>query len=201
MDILPILYTYQLRGDLTRLPRLHTFLRQLALDMEQAHQTKALVLDLGESCAPESWHCTATDGRSMLLALDAMGYHAAHVTGMAEASRQRLTGQVSLGLVDAAHVWRFDVPPLRDEGIIISSLPAPALRLNIRLMPAPHAELTQGTLQLPAVTAGEVGSALVNLRGEPSLMQHTTYAMPTQIRPDATITAAIDFIQDEARLL
>src|SRR5690349_16457301 len=69
MDILPIIYTYQLRGDLAWLPRLYTFIRQLAQDIEQEYGTKPLLLDLGEACVPESWHCAATDGRSMLLAL------------------------------------------------------------------------------------------------------------------------------------
>ncbi len=93
---LSILYTANIRGDLALLPRLYTFLKSLQADLRQfapedesevmlcavqPRPVQTLLLDLGDSCAPDVWHCAATGGRSTLIALDAMGYHAANVTG------------------------------------------------------------------------------------------------------------------------
>src|SRR5688572_11191390 len=132
MDTLDLLYTGNLRGDLDLLPRLYTFIERI----EQERGIKPLRLDLGEACAPDNWHCQATEGRSMPVALDGMGFHAANVSGMSADSRYKLTGSVNMGLVDAQHAWRYDVPPVRDEGILISATPSPALSLCIVMAPA-----------------------------------------------------------------
>jgi hypothetical protein len=73
---LTVLYTARLRGEIERLPWLYTFLRDLRARAEGA---AVLLLDLGDSCAPGVWHCEVTGGRSMWVALDGMGYHAANV--------------------------------------------------------------------------------------------------------------------------
>ena len=98
---LTILYTHDLRGDLDALPRLYSFLRQLkahyaseevvqvcALDPAQP-PGRILLLDLGESCAPEVWHCQVSGGRSTLVVLDGMGYDAARVDDAADRSRRK----------------------------------------------------------------------------------------------------------------
>ncbi len=107
---LTILYTYSLRGNLDVLPRLYSFLRQLeahyreavvqvcSLDPAQAPGS-VLLLDLGDSCAAEVWHCAVSGGRSTLVVLDGMGYDAARVED-APAKRAKLGGGVQIALVD-----------------------------------------------------------------------------------------------------
>ena len=75
-----LLYTAALGGRVDLLPRLMTRIRQ----ERGAHPGPALLVDLGCSCNPEAWICEATDGRGMLVAMDAMGYDAFHI-GAADA--------------------------------------------------------------------------------------------------------------------
>ena len=60
MTRLHLLYTAHLNGALERLPRLYTFLKHLR---HQAQAEQTLLLDLGGSCSPDSWHCAATNRR------------------------------------------------------------------------------------------------------------------------------------------
>lgn len=195
MTLLHILYTGNLHGEMALLPRLYTFIEQV--EHERGIQT--LRLDLGHACAPEVWHCKATDGRSVVVALDGMGFHAAHITGMSADSRQKLQDTVNMGLVDAQHAWRYDVPPVRDDGIIVSSVPTPALILCIVVSPAKKTELADKTLFLQAVEAGQIGLVSVDISPEPALRWHEILTVPPDTRPDATITAAVQFVEDEAR--
>ncbi len=116
---LTILYTANLRGDLERLPRLHTFLRQLKnqrpadepdvmLCAVEPVARRILLLDAGNACALDTWHCAATGGRSALIVLDAMGYQAANVAGFLTAEgRARLDANyLGIALVDEAHPWQ-----------------------------------------------------------------------------------------------
>src|SRR5438105_12565829 len=67
-----LLYTASLAGRLDLLPRLMTRIRQ-----ERTGHT--LLVDLGRACLPGTAICEATDGRGMLVAMDAMGYDAFHI--------------------------------------------------------------------------------------------------------------------------
>lgn len=69
--------TANLRGALDLLPRLAT----LILRERRAAQGVTLLLDLGDTCSPESWLCRATHGRAPFLLLDAIGYDAAFIGG------------------------------------------------------------------------------------------------------------------------
>ena len=194
-SVLITLYTYNLRGDLARLPRLYTFLRQLRREAAG----DVLLLDLGDSCAPEVWPCEVTEGRSTLIALDAMGYHAANVEGiLTDSSRDKLSDQVSLALVDLAHpqMWKnialtCENPPLNRIG---DSSP-----LTISLCPAPAVTLMNQTLTLAAINARQVGSVM--LSGDPfTLENHTVHDLPSTTPADSTIAGVIDYIRAEARL-
>src|SRR5258708_23856682 len=70
-----LLYTASLGGRVELLPRLMTRIPQERL----AHTGPALLVDLGRSCDGASWICEATDGRGMLVAMDAMGYDVFHI--------------------------------------------------------------------------------------------------------------------------
>ncbi len=70
-----LLYTAALGGQLDLLPRLFTRIRA----ERAATSSQVLLVDLGRSCLPDTWFCQATDGRGMLVAMDAMGYDAFHL--------------------------------------------------------------------------------------------------------------------------
>jgi hypothetical protein len=186
---LTILYTANLRGDLHLLPRLYTYLQKLKAD-----QTNP-------ACAADVWHCAVTGGRSMLIVLDGMGYHAANVTGLLEASqRAKLGSSITMGMVDEQHVWRYHVPPVRDETVMIASVEAPALTLCIVAAPASATAFNNRTLWLQAVTKGQVGLVEIDV---PALHIRTQqiFEMPSSLKPDAPIAAAVEFVEDEARSL
>lgn len=188
---LTILYTCSLRGALDTLPRLYTFLKTL-------RQTAArpgdhiLLLDLGGSCAPEVWPCAVTEGRSTLVALDGMGYHAANVQGaLSPSSRAKLEAQVTMALVDDAHphVW---------GAALLSSriIPLPAAHsLGVTLAPAARTGLQDGWLSLARVSGAQVGVARVT-----GAQVHAEICpLPPAAPPDPTIAGVVDFIRSEAR--
>ncbi len=206
---LHILYTSSLRGDLDLLPRLHTFMRHLKslsvtdddevmICAVQPQTARVFLLDLGHSCAPDVWHCAATDGRSTLIALDAMGYQAANVTdALTPESRIRLRDNLlGMTLVDAAN-------PSHHEDLVFSARNQPSQTyppFNINLTPASQTHIASNTLHLADVHAGQVGMAQVSfLTGSPRLIAHSVFDLPANTTPDPTITATVDFIRSEAR--
>ncbi len=212
---LTILYTANLRGQIDLLPRLHTFMRHLRTQRVEDEdevmlcaleppQRRILLLDLGESCSPEVWHCAATGGRSMLMVLDAMGYHAANVSTMlTEEGRARLEANLlNIALVDPESDWQ-------QEGIQVTcgekrppSMNGEAaggkVRLKIVLAPAAQTRLAQRTLHLAVVQAGQVG--VVHLNTLAAITAHDILPLPPGTPPDPTITATVEFVQSEARL-
>lgn len=189
---LVLLYTGGLRGDLHLLPRLHTFIREV----KSRFNTPTLLLDLGDSCAPESWHCAATGGRSMLIALDALGCQAARVEGLEAAGRDRLKANLmGMALVDALHPWQ------HERGICVTAhRPDPAARLSILLAPAEATQLDGTTLCLAGVRAGQLGVVQAYLLEHAvSLVKSQILEMPRDTQPDPTIAGVVDFIEAEAR--
>lgn len=196
---LDILYTENIGGDLDLLPPLYTFMRDLAA---QRGLHKPLWLDLGRSCLPSVWPCALTGGRSTLVVLDAMGYHAANVVDALDpTARPKLEPHVRIGLVDAAHTWVYDVPPDRDEGIIACWRPAdaPPRRLQIVLDPAPRTHLDANTLYLASVPKGVVGMARLLATDPPRLLTAETHPLPTATPPHPVIVGTVDFVRAEAR--
>ena len=196
---LTILYTYGLRGDLDVLPRLYTLIRQLrALNSEAAVPVcedepappigRVLLLDLGDSCAPDVWHCGVSGGLSMPLAFDGMGYHAATVALTPEA-RARVSESTQLKLIDADH-------PAEVDGVWLTLGDPRPDQLTIRMQPAEFADLTDNLLTLPAVKGRQVGEA--RLRGS-MLVSHMVYDLPTNALPDPTIAGVVDLVTSEAR--
>ena len=195
---LAIFYTAGIHGDLALLPRLFTFIQQQIAE----RSVKPLLLDMGESCVPDVWPCGVTGGRSTLIVLDGMGYHAANVEGvLAEGERYKLSGAISLGLVDGRYSWRYNVPPIQDDDIVVSLRPTPAIGLNIALEPAVATALEDRVLRLQIVEKRQLGVVSINLSGEPTLESCEIVNMSPNVRPDPTISAAVNFVEDEARYL
>lgn len=195
---LTIFYTAHIQGDLALLPRLYTFIQQQMRTLG----VKPLLIDLGQSCVPDVWPCGITGGRSTLIVLDGMGYHAANVEGvLAEGERYKLSGAISLGLVDARYSWRYNVPPVQDDDVVVSLQPTPAMGLNIVLQPASATTLQDRVLHLQSVEKRQLGIVTIDLTGEPQLQSQSVLDMPPNLSPDATISAAVSFVEDEARYL
>jgi hypothetical protein len=201
-ESLTVLYTANIRGDLAMLPRLYTFIQRLRHDhtVPQTTAERLLLLDLGGSCAPGIWHCDATEGRSTLIALDGMGYHAANVMGLLTAqSRARLPPTMRLALVDENHSWQ-------DRNILVTcasnlATPAGAGQITIILTGHNATHLDQNTLYLASVNAGQVGLAQVHTAhdGQATLTAHSIHTLPPHTPPNPTIAATVDFILSEAR--
>jgi hypothetical protein len=205
------LYTANLRGDLDLLPRLHTFIRQIKsqspdiehdvmLCMVEPVNYRTLLLDLGQSCAAGVWHCDLTGGRSTLIVLDAMGYHAANVAGFLSADgRANLEGQVSVALVDVAHTWQQD-DIFVTNGSRRGEPPVRPYSLHIALTPATSTRVEGNTLHLASVNAGQVGMAQVGTTGGTmTLLAHEVFDLPANTLPDPTIAATVEFVVGEAR--
>lgn len=190
-----IFYTHGIRGDFDLLPRLFTFLQQLrtrlslSAPVERGAGGEVLLLDLGDSCAPEVWHCAATQGRSTLIVLDAMGYHAARADLSAE-SRARLGDMLHLRVIDAAH-------PAEINGTrIVSDAVESAAALTIALTPHDTTTLENGLLRLTAIPAAHVGAVRVS---EATIRDQALYALPADTPPTPTIAGMVDFVLSEAR--
>ena len=197
MDTLTILYTQHIDGDLGILPQLYTFLQQL----KQEHDLNALILDIGNACSEDIWHCEVTNGRSTVIVLDAMGYHAVNVSGfMPDTQRDSLRNDVSLGLVTARHMWRYYVPPVRDDDIVIAGQATPAMTLCIVVAPHDQNLLENRMLFLKAIAKGEVGLVKVDMQ-EMVILEETVFAMPKGIKPDATIAASVELVEEEAEFI
>ncbi len=209
---LTILYTHGLRGDLEALPKLYNFLRQMrayysseeivqvcALDPSQP-PGRTLLLDLGENCAPEVWHCQASGGRSTLVVLDGMGFDAARAEDAA-GKQAKMGGSVRLKLVD-------DATPLEIEDVLIASsnhrrgdLPGRPYTLQIVLTPADATHLDGDTLYLAAINGSQqIGAAqLTREISRWRLVAHAIHDLPRRTLPDPTIAAAVEFVISEAR--
>lgn len=182
LNSLTILYTENLRGDLGVLPRLHNFLRRLRTEFDAE---KTLLLDLGGACVSEMWHCAVTGGRSMLVALDGMGYDAANVSVyLTPESRKKLLemdDSFRLALHEADQPYRFD-------------------GLTIDLWAASASDLHEQRLSLAQVNVGEVGVAHLSRDGGEWLLESFgVYVLTPDTLPDPTIAGLIDFIIAEAR--
>jgi hypothetical protein len=179
-----LLYTAGLRGDLDLLPKLYTFLKALRGEFGASH-----LVDLGDSCAEGIWHCDATDGRSLLIGLDAMGYTAVNAAHLTAESRRKLAEQTSIGLVDQQHLHTagdvlFALRPASGDG-----------HLCVVLTPSPETRFHENILHLQPVERGQVGVARID-NGQLAAQVHL---MPPATAPDATIAGVVDFIRDEAR--
>ena len=195
---LTLLYTSNLRGDIRLLPRLYTFIQRL----KPPRRHDVLLVDLGHSCADEVWHCRLTQGRSMLIALDGMGFHAANAAALDPASRRQVEAQMTMALVDDSQPWQYHIPPVADPSIIAAVQPKDQrARLQICLSPAAATRIHGNILYLADVRAGQIGLARVDLRAAPRIAASHVHNLPPGTPPNPSLAAAVEFVESEARYL
>ncbi len=204
---LSILYTGNLRGDLDLLPRLFTFLRQLRAQAQrfedeadvdvcalQPPTRRVLLVDVGNSCSADVWHCGITGGRSTVMVLDAMGYDAVQVSGaLAPGARERLVDAVQLRLVDADS--GLTLPDLR----VVAAPEPDVIGLQLVLQARADAALDGRRLYPAQLQPGEVG--ILHISADTKLSAHHRFPLPASTAPDPTIAGTVDFVLSEARYL
>jgi hypothetical protein len=197
IDRLTVFYTHGLRGDLERLPRLYSAMHALRRD-----HAPSLLVDLGDSCAPDVWHCRVTEGRSVLVALDGMGYDAANIEDMAwENVREAMPGATTMALVDAGTPWACGGPPLHDAsiGVAAGAADGTGKRLVIDLRPAARTQVNGNRLALAGLASGEFAVVQLALTPDgPRLIEAREQEVAEGTPPDVTILASIEFILAEA---
>lgn len=194
---LTLLYTSNLGGDLQRLPRLYAFIQRL----KPARRQGVLLFDLGHACADDVWHCRLTQGRSMLIALDGMGYHAANVADALDTiSRRKIEARITMALVDDSHDWHYQIPPVSDRSIIAAVRPkAKRARLRICLSPANATAVQDNALYLADVRAGQVGRVRIDLHPKPRITASGIHDLPPDTPPNPSLAATVEFVESEAR--
>lgn len=194
---LTILYTSNIRGDIHMLPRLYTFMQTLKPDERQG----TLLLDLGNACAEDVWHCEVTRGRSTLIVLDGMGYHCANVE-LDPISRAKTEEVVTMGLAYKGHDWAYHIPPVTDDSIRVAVDPSvdEILRLQIDLTPDAQTHIEHGILRLQDVNAGQIGLVLIDLNTTTAtITSATVHDLPAGTPPNPSIVASVEFVEEEAR--
>ena len=192
---LTLLYTSHLGGDIRLLPRLYTFIQRL----KPARRQGVLLFDLGHACADEVWHCRLTQGRSMLIALDGMGFHAANAAGV---DGRQVEAQMTMGLVDDVQDWSYHIPPIRDRSITATVGPTDsAARLQICLSAADETRIQGNVLYLGDVRARQVGRVCLDLHSAPRIIASGVHDMPSGTLPNPSLAATVEFVESEARYL
>jgi len=179
------------------LPRLYTFMQTLKPTERQG----TLIVDLGNLCADDVWHCAVTHGRSTLIVLDAMGYHAVNVADSLESDhREKVADIVTMGLVDEENTWQYHIPPVIDETIQATLNPKDtSCRIQICLSPAESTYIDGNTLYLADIPAAHIGIVQVDIHDSPIITHQEQHKLPPQTPPNPTIVASVEFVESEAR--
>jgi 2',3'-cyclic-nucleotide 2'-phosphodiesterase (5'-nucleotidase family) len=195
-----LLYTANLAGDLSLLPRLFVLIQR----ERQSASGPVLLLDLGDTCALDVRICRATEGRAPLMVLDGMGYDAALVGGPEQvsipvASLQRLRGQITMAVIP----WnRHYVLTKRDVTITLAAGNVSSLGEQ------PVVFVDRSTAALPQVDdqviqLGDVASGCLARVDIAWPVWTVKAARLVQISadtpPDPTISAVVEFVHDEAQ--
>lgn len=184
-----IIYTHNLNGHLDHFPRLFTHIKAISAHLSQ----KPLLLDLGGSCHPTQWHCEATEGRSALIVLDALGYDAVNTHGLLTSSGYvKLKDQVLMKLINDTqpHIIKdvmLAVSPVSSEGIWMP---------KICLTPSDKTVIQDDWLYLTKIAGDEIG--VVQIDGDK--ISHRLENVPANTIPDPTISGVVDFVLAEAKL-
>lgn len=138
---------------------------------------KTVMVDLGNSCSPDVWHCNVTGGRSTLMVLDAMGYTAANIVGMDTDVYEKISEQILMTLI----IDDKQTIPIDDN-------------LQLSLRPSESTHIENNVLYLAPPDG--VGVVEIHQGGVQSVENKP---MPASILPDPSIAGVVDFVISEAR--
>lgn len=193
-----LLYTANLRGELALLPRLFSLIQG---ERRSGGEVTWLV-DLGDTCALDSWVCCATEGRAPFLVLESMGYDGVVIGGpegvpIPPSSLRRLAGTLAMAIL----IWS-RATPLRKRGITVTVAPGdvpvpdgqPAIRVDrsTGALPAPGARPVLGDVPQGCL-------ARVDLAWPAWTVQAARHlAVTPDTPPDPTIAAIVELVESEA---
>jgi hypothetical protein len=189
-QLLTVLYTHDLHGEIQLLPRLASALRAA-----RAAHPRSVYIDLGEACGPQAWHCAETGGRSMLVALDGVGCAAARADGLSPEARALLGKAIlSMHAVDDAH-------PARTARLAYRTTPDadPQADLTLYLHPADQTAVTDGRLLLARLARRTLGVVTVDIT-QAMILDMQAVPITGALLPDPTISGLVEFVLNEARL-
>jgi hypothetical protein len=195
-----LLYTAHLAGEVALLPRLFTLIGQ----ERRTAAGPVILLDLGDTCAVESWVCRATQGRAPFLVLDSMGYDGAVIGGpeavpIPPSSLRQLLGKLIMPVI----VWN-RTRTITKQGITVTLAPGsgshpdqgPVIRID-----RAAAALPDGGA--PVLTLGDVAQghlARVDMAWPAWTVQS---ARVVNVEPDTpvdpTVAAVVELVENEAR--
>jgi hypothetical protein len=208
-----LIYTAALEGRIALLPTLFTRIKQ-----ERHPDPISLLVDLGRSCAPDTWICEATEGRGMLVAMDAMGYDAFHI-GPQDAlyTQPALVQQIRQIIATplAAGPWLGKVTRkgltfvMANAAALSPRTESADLTIGLRFSDQARLEITadprQRILWLDGGTPAQtplIGRVDVRLLPDTpfiEIIEHKLLDLPDDLPPDPTISGAIEFVESEAR--
>ncbi|GAB4551404.1 MAG: hypothetical protein OHK0023_18300 [Anaerolineae bacterium] len=217
---LRLIFTVALGGKIDLLPRLFAYVKQV----RAAVNYPSLLVDLGAACLPNTWLCDATDGRGMLVAMDALGYDAFHLGArdplyarpdVVQGLQHTLVTRFAAGpwsstvtrqgltilLVNGANLLPIsDRTPASTD--LIVGLRYTDEAAQVARWRAPH------RLLLLDCGAGDTRLGWLDVRLSADVPQLSVLgsqmldlpkALPHNLAPDPTITGVVEFVQSEAR--
>jgi hypothetical protein len=214
---LTLLYTAALAGQLELLPRLFTRIEQ----ERAAIGGNVLLVDLGESCRAGAWICEATQGRGMLVAMDAMGYDAFHIgprdalytqPELVERIRQIILtplaagpwmapisrGKLKLLLVNALNMTAIATAQDAQVDLIVGLRLGDSAQVEASWRDPHRLLLLDGGLTESGPVLGRLDIVLMPESPYIGIMNQTTLALSHDLIPNPTITGVVEFVQSEA---
>jgi hypothetical protein len=198
---LTLLYTAHLADHLAALPRLFTLIQS----ERRAAPGPVFVLDLGDSCSPQSWICRATQGRAGLMILDGMGFDAAVIGGrervpIPAASLQRLRDRLVMPLIEWHTLRELSK---RDVRLAIvtgdAALPPGMHGFRVDRTKTGLARGGDGEVVVGDVPGGALGRVIVTWPAW-TVESADVLELPGETPPDPTIAAIMELVEHEARL-
>ncbi|MBX3081745.1 MAG: hypothetical protein KF716_08920 [Anaerolineae bacterium] len=208
-----LIYTAALEGRLALLPKLFTRIRQ-----ERQPDHLSLLVDLGRSCAAETWICDATEGRGMLVAMDAMGYDAFHIgpldalytqPALVQQIRQIIATPLAAGPWLGKATRKGLTFVMANAAALTPRTEAADLTIGLRLSAEARLEVTADPRQRILWLDGGmsthtplIGRVEMRLLIEPPFLEvteHRLLDLTDDLLPDPTISGVIEFVESEAR--
>ncbi|MCZ7540767.1 MAG: hypothetical protein M5U29_12825 [Anaerolineae bacterium] len=201
-ETVTFLATAHLSGELGLLPRLFTLIHR----ERRSAQGPVVLLDLGDTCAVQSWACRATLGRAPFLVLDSMGYDGAVIGGPEQApippsSLRLLAGQMIMPVI----IWNRP-RTLTRRGVTFTVAPGDAVAPPV--LPALLIDRSTAALPLPGSSPPILGDVAqgcllrVDVAWPAWTVRETRLlALSDETPPDPTIAAIVTLVEDEARQL